>query len=59
MELKFHAGDHIQLHPACDLWMRGLRYGTVVKVGRKYVTVKLHNWSRLVRVRPENLLHDL
>jgi hypothetical protein len=23
-------GDRIELHPATDLWMRGVRYGTVV-----------------------------
>ena len=23
-------GDRIELSPACDLWMRGARYGTIV-----------------------------
>lgn len=22
-------GDRVELHPGCDLWMRGARYGTV------------------------------
>lgn len=24
-------GDRVELHPATDLWMRGARYGTVVR----------------------------
>ena len=28
----FRAGDRIELHPACDLWMRGARFGTVTRV---------------------------
>jgi hypothetical protein len=23
-------GDRVELHPGCDLWARGARYGTVV-----------------------------
>ena len=26
----YNVGDRIELHPRCDLWMRGARYGTVV-----------------------------
>lgn len=26
----YEVGDRVELHPACDLWMRGARYGTVV-----------------------------
>lgn len=33
----FCIGHYANLHPASDLWMRGLRYGLIVKVGRKYV----------------------
>lgn len=29
----------MQIHPACDLFMRGVRYCEVVKVGRKWVQV--------------------
>ena len=35
----FIIGDRVELHPACDLWMRGARFGNVVKIGRKKVTV--------------------
>ena len=27
-------GDRVQLHPACDEWMQGDRYGTVAGFGR-------------------------
>ena len=26
----YEIGDRVELHPACDLWMRGCRYGKVV-----------------------------
>ena len=28
-------GTRVELHPACDDWMRGDRFGTVVGMGRK------------------------
>ena len=50
----FAVGDRVQLHPALDLWMRGVRFGNVTKIGRKYVHVKPDNYRR-VRISPENL----
>ncbi len=26
----YSIGDRVELHPGCDLWMRGARYGVVV-----------------------------
>lgn len=26
----YSVGDRVELHPACDLWMRGARFGVVV-----------------------------
>jgi hypothetical protein len=26
----YDIGDRVELHPGCDLWMRGVRYGRVV-----------------------------
>jgi len=37
----FSVGDRVELHPATDMWMRGARFGTVVKIGRTYVHVRL------------------
>ena len=27
---EYVTGDRVELHPGCDLWMQGARYGTVV-----------------------------
>jgi hypothetical protein len=45
----FTVGQRIELSPACDLWMRGARFGNVAKIGRKFVTVKLDHWPRPLR----------
>jgi hypothetical protein len=52
----FKPGDRIELHPATDLWMRGARFGTVRKIGRKFVTIEIDALSRgPIRIRPENI----
>lgn len=28
--VSYGVGDRVELHPGCDLWMRGARFGTVV-----------------------------
>jgi hypothetical protein len=38
---EIREGDRCELHPATDYWMRGARFGTVTKVGRKWVSVRL------------------
>lgn len=30
----------MKVHPACDLWMRGVKTVRIVTVGRKWVTVE-------------------
>ena len=27
---EYGVGDRVEIHPGCDLWMRGARFGTVV-----------------------------
>lgn len=34
-------GTRIELHPGCNLWMQGARYGVITKVGRKRIAVQL------------------
>lgn len=48
-------GDRVQLHPSHDLWMAGDRYGTVVKLGRIYIYVRLDRSDRVYMFRPERL----
>jgi hypothetical protein len=47
----------IELHPATDRWMRGDRYGTVIKdefvKGRWIYTVRLDKSGKIVRVSDE------
>ena len=46
----------VQLHPATDLWMRGARYGEVVKLGTKYAHIKLDATGKIVHISPDNLI---
>jgi hypothetical protein len=48
-------GARVELHPAADLWMRGCRFGTVTKVGLKWISVHFDQLRNPVRVRAENL----
>lgn len=48
----FACGQRIEIHPGTDLAARGARYGTVIKVGRKFLTIKLDRLSRPVRIAP-------
>jgi hypothetical protein len=50
----FTVGERVELHPRLDLWMMGARYGTVTKLGRTKVTVKL-DAGRTVSLKPSDL----
>lgn len=66
---SFQKGQRVQLHAACDEWMRGDRFGEVVGFGQKraYLDRRIGRevWVRPVRVKldsgrvrrfhPENL----
>lgn len=39
-----HVGDRVELHPGCDLWMRGAKYGTVTALNATYATVRM-DWA--------------
>lgn len=49
-------GKRVQAHPAIGVWMMGDRYGEVVKVGRKYIHVRMDRSGRTLRFIPANLL---
>jgi hypothetical protein len=38
---ELRVGDRIEMHPATDVWMRGDRYGEIIRIGRTLITVKL------------------
>jgi hypothetical protein len=52
----FAVGDRVELHPATDRWMRGDRFGAVVKLGRRYVHVALDRSGETRRFAPENVI---
>lgn len=39
-ESIFRVGDNVRLHPALDLFMRGVTSGRIVRVGYKFVTIE-------------------
>ena len=53
---QFAVGDRVELHPATDRWMRGDRFGTVAKLGRRYVHVKLDRSGDTRQLVPENVV---
>ena len=52
----FQIGSRVQAHPATDTWMRGNRWGTVVKIPRTRIHVTMDVSSRTIRFHPSNLL---
>lgn len=45
--MKISEGDVVEVHPASDWWMRGVRYGTVLDVRRKYVYIQANTGHRI------------
>jgi hypothetical protein len=50
-------GVRIELHPGCDLWMRGARFGTITGFGGSYATVRMDHpqVKKLQRIPIERL----
>jgi len=55
----FQPGQRVQLHPASDLWMRGARYGTVVRAGRQWVLVNLDMTGLIHAIEPKDIAEIL
>lgn len=51
----FSIGARVESHPATDAWMRGDRYGVVVRIGRKLVYVRMDRSGHTLRFSPDNL----
>jgi hypothetical protein len=52
---QFRVGDRVQLHPATDAWMMGDRYGTVIKIGRQLLHVRMDRSNKVRKVTPGNI----
>ena len=51
----YEVGDRVELSPATDRWMRGDRFGEVVKIGHYYLHVKLDRSGQVRRFVPEHV----
>lgn len=51
----FHVGDRVEIAPHFDLWMRGDRYGTVVKDSKLGVYVKMDKTGKRLRYGRDDL----
>jgi len=45
-ESAVRVGARVELHPATDAWMMGDRFGTVCRVGTKWVAVMMDNSNK-------------
>jgi hypothetical protein len=53
----FAVGDRVATHPASDLFMRGMRFGTIAKIGTKWIHVDYDTWPHdSVKVAPKDLV---
>ena len=55
ISLGIETGKRVQLHPATDAWMRGDKFGTVVKIGRRLVSVKMDKSGRTLKLSVNNV----
>lgn len=51
----FKVGERVELHPATDRWMRGDRYGTIEKIGRRHFYVRMDRSGHLAKIDPSNI----
>lgn len=51
----FHRGDRVEMHPGTDQWMMGARFGTVRRVGKQTLRVKLDRMKRTLTVGPRHI----
>lgn len=54
--MSFTIGQRVESHPGTNAWIFGDRYGTVVKVGTKYVHVKMDRSGRVLRFAPSRVI---
>jgi hypothetical protein len=53
----FTIGQRVELHPGLDAWMMGDRFGTVEKLGKLFVHVRMDRSGKLRKLHPSNLGH--
>jgi hypothetical protein len=48
-------GSRVQAHPACDCWMAGDRFGTVVKITARLIHVRMDRSGKVRKFTPSLL----
>lgn len=48
----------VEIHPGLDAWMQGDRFGTIWRIGRTSVHVKMDRSRRLLKLDPK-FIHDV
>ena len=51
---QYLLGTRVELHPATDAWMMGDRYGTIVKVNKFNVSIKMDKSGRILKATENN-----
>jgi hypothetical protein len=52
-------GKRVELSPATDAWMRGDRYGEVVKVTPQYIHVKMDKSGKTLKVSAQYIQREV
>ena len=50
-----NVGKRVQAQPSTDSFMMGDRYGTVIRVGRKWIHVRMDRSNKVRKFTPGNL----
>jgi hypothetical protein len=53
----FAKGDRVELHPGLDRWMMGDRFGTVERLGRLFVYVRMDRSGKTIKFHPSSIGH--
>jgi hypothetical protein len=57
--LFLEIGMRIELHPACDAWMMGDRYGEIIKLGKKWIHLKMDRSGKIRKIGYGNILRQV
>lgn len=52
---EVRVGQYVALSPSLDLWMQGVKFGTVTKVGTRWIHVRALLNNHVYRVLPQFL----
>ena len=52
----YGTGDRVQVHPACDCWMMGDRYGTIEKITKRSFHVRMDRSGKIRKFIPDLLM---